>query len=72
MTTMHTYIMRQIQMASSVLGITNAPEGFQMLRLTTALEGLKDIICIADDILVYEERNDYEEAQKTKTEDSLL
>ena len=40
-------------------GITSAPEEFQM-RLTTALEGL---ICIADDVLVYGEENDYEEAQ---------
>lgn len=44
-------------------GITSAPEEFQM-RLTTALEGLEGIICIADDILVYGEGNDYKEAQK--------
>ena len=44
-------------------GITSAPEEFQM-RLTTALEGLEGIICIADDILVYGEGNDYEEDQK--------
>lgn len=34
------------------------------MRLTTALEGLEGIICIADDILVYGEGNDYKEAQK--------
>ena len=44
-------------------GIASAPEEFQM-RLTTALEGLEGIICIADDILVYGEGNDYEEAEK--------
>ena len=44
-------------------GITSAPEEFQM-RLTTTLEGLEGIICIADDILVYGEGNDYDEAQK--------
>ena len=57
------YIVRQIQMASSTLCISSAPEEFQ-LRLTTALEGLQGIICIADDILLYGEGNDYEEAQK--------
>ena len=34
------------------------------MRLTTAIEGLEGIICIADDILVYGEGNDYEEDQK--------
>ena len=34
------------------------------MRLTTALEGIEGIICIADDILVYGKGNDYEEAQK--------
>ena len=34
------------------------------MRLSTALEGLEGIICIADDILVYGEGNNYEEAQK--------
>lgn len=33
------------------------------MRLTNALEGLEGIICIANDILVYREVNDYEEAQ---------
>lgn len=34
------------------------------MRLRTALEGLEGIRCIANDILVYGEGNDYEEAQK--------
>ena len=62
MTTMHTSYGRY-RWLRLPFGITSAPEEFQM-RLTTALEGLEGIICIADDILVYGEGNDYEEAQK--------
>ena len=62
MTTMHTSYGRY-RWIRLPFGITSAPEEFQM-RLTTALEGLEGIICIADDILVYGEGNDYEEAQK--------
>jgi len=60
MTTMHTSYGRY-RLICLPFGITSAPEEFQM-RLTTALEGLEGIICIADDI--YGEGNDYEEAQK--------
>ena len=45
------------------LGITSAPEEFQM-RLTSALEGLDGIVCIAGDILVYAEGNDITEAER--------
>ena len=62
MTTMHTSYGRY-RWLRLPFGITSAPEEFQM-RLTTALEGLEGIICIANDILVYGEANDYEEAQK--------
>ena len=44
-------------------GISSAPEEFQM-RLISALEGLEGIICIADDILVFGECTDYNEAEK--------
>ena len=44
-------------------GITSAPEEFQM-RLTSTLEGLDGIVCIADDILVYGEGNDVTEAER--------
>ena len=62
MATMHTSYSRY-RWLRFPFGITSAPEEFQM-RLTTALKGLEGIICIADDILVYGEGNDYEEAQK--------
>ena len=62
MTTMHTSYGRY-RWLRLLFGITSAPEEFQM-RLTTALEVLEGIICIADDILVYGEGNDYEEAEK--------
>ena len=62
MTTMHTSYGRY-RWLRLPFGITSAPEEFQM-RLTTALEGLEGIKCIADDILVYGEGNDYEEAEK--------
>ena len=62
MTTMHTSYGRY-RWLRLPFGITSAPEEFQM-RLTTALEGLEGIICIADDILVYGEGNDYMEAEK--------
>ena len=62
MTTMHTSYGRY-RWLRLPFGITSAPEEFQM-RLTAALEGLEGIICIADDILIFGEGNDYEEAQK--------
>ena len=62
MTTMHTSYGRY-RWLRLPFGITSAPEEFQT-RLTTALEGLEGIICIADDILVYGEGNDYKEAEK--------
>ena len=62
MTTMHTSYSRY-RWLRLPFGITRSPEEFQM-RLTTALEGLEGIICIADDILVYGEGNNYEEAEK--------
>ena len=62
MTTMHTSYGRYRWLCLP-FGITSAPEEFQMM-LTTALKGLEGIICIADDILVYGEGNDNEEAQK--------
>lgn len=43
-------------------GITSAPDEFHM-RLTSALEGLDGMISIADDILVYGEGNNFEDAQ---------
>ena len=46
-------------------GITSTPEELQM-RLTTAIKGLEGIICIADDMLVYGEGNNYEKAQKDR------
>ena len=53
MTTMHTsygcYCWQRLR-----CGISSAPEEFQM-RLISVLEGLEGIICIADDILVFEE-----------------
>jgi len=57
MTTMHTSYGRY-RWLSLPFGITCQPEEFQT-RLPTALEG---IICIADDILVYGEGNNYEVA----------
>ena len=62
MATMHTSYGRYRWLCLP-FGITSSPEEFQM-RLTTALEGLEGIICIADDILVYGEGNNHEEAQK--------
>ena len=47
----HAYITRQIRLRLP-FGITSAPDEFHM-RLTSSLEGLDGIICIADDILVY-------------------
>ena len=34
------------------------------MRLKTALDGLDGFVCIADDILVFGERNDYAEAER--------
>lgn len=45
------------------LGITSALEESQM-RLTSALEGLDSIICIADDVLVFGEGTNFEKAQE--------
>ena len=57
------YIIRQIQMASSTLWFWFYQ---RTLRVSdeAALEGLEGIICITDDILVYGEGNNYQEAQK--------
>ena len=41
------------------------------MRLKTALEGLDGIVCIADDILVFGEGNDYAEAERDMTDGSL-
>ena len=62
MTTMHTSYGRY-QWFCLPFGITSAPEEFQM-RLKTALEGLDGIVCIADDILVFGEGNDYAEVER--------
>ena len=62
MTTMHTSYGRY-RWLRLPFGITSAPEEFQM-RLTTALEGLDGIVCIADDILVFGEGTDYAEAER--------
>jgi hypothetical protein len=43
-------------------GITSAPEEFE-IRLAAALEGIEGIISVADDILVYGEGSDYEDAK---------
>ena len=61
MTTMHTSY-GKYRWLRLPFGITSAPDEFQM-RLTSALEGLDGIICIADDILVYGEGSTFEEAQ---------
>ena len=61
-TTMHTSYGRY-RWLRLPFGITSAPEEFQM-RLTSALEGLEGIICIADDILVFGEGRTYEEAHE--------
>ena len=62
MTTVHTSYGR-CRWLRLPFGITSAPEEFQ-LRLKTALEGLDGIVCIAYDILVFGEGNDYAEAER--------
>ena len=61
MTTMHTSY-GKYRWLRLPFGITSAPDEFQM-RLTSALECLDGIICIANDILVYGEGNNFEDAQ---------
>ena len=60
-TTMHTTYGRY-KWLRLPFGISSAPEEFQK-RLLGALEGLEGIICIADDILVYGEGQDYDTAK---------
>ncbi|CAB4002182.1 Hypothetical predicted protein [Paramuricea clavata] len=62
MTTMHTTYGRY-RWLRLPFGITSAPEEFQK-RLIIALEGLEGVICIADDILVFGEGDDYKQAEK--------
>jgi hypothetical protein len=62
MTTMHTTYGRY-RWLRLPFGITSAPEEFQK-RLLITLEGLEGVICIADDILVFGEGNDYKQAEK--------
>ena len=61
MTTMHTSYGKDRWLCLP-FGVTSAPDECQM-RLTSALEGLDGMICIADDILVYGEGNNFEDAQ---------
>ena len=51
-------------------GISNAPEDFQ-LRIHEALEGLQDVFCIADDILVVGQGDTRKEADKNHDEKVL-
>ena len=62
MTTMHTTYGRY-RWLRLPFGITSAPEEFQK-RLIIALEGLEGVICIANDILVFGEGDDYKQAEK--------
>ena len=62
MTTTHTFYGRYRWLRLPFV-ITSAPEEFQM-GLTTALKGLDGIICVADDILVFGEGTNFEEAQE--------
>ena len=61
MTTMHTSYGRY-RWFCLPFGITSAPEEFHM-RLSSGLESLDGMICIADDILVFGEGNNFEDAQ---------
>ena len=61
MTTMHTSCGRH-RWTQSPFGINSAPEEFQT-RLMTALEGLKGIALVADDILTYGIGDTYPEAE---------
>ena len=62
MTTMHMSYSRY-RWLRLLLGIKSAPEEFQM-RLTTALESLDGIVCIANDILVFGEGPYFAEEEK--------
>ena len=61
MTTMHTSYGRY-RWLCLLFGICSAPKEFQQ-RLLHALEGLKGIICIGDDILIFGEGNTLAEAE---------
>ena len=60
-TTMHTSY-GKYRLLGLPFDITSAPDEFHM-RLTSALEGSDGIICIANDILVYGEGNNFKDAQ---------
>ena len=62
MTTMHTSFGRY-RWLRLPFGITSAPEEFQN-RLNQALEGLEGCLTIADDILIYGEGDNLEDAEK--------
>jgi hypothetical protein len=62
MTTMHTTYGRY-RWLRLPFDIASAPEEFQK-RIIIALEVLEGVICIADDILVFGEGDDYKQAEK--------
>ena len=62
MTTMHTSYGRN-RWLRLPFGISSAPEEFQR-RFMSVLKGLEGVLSIADDILVFEERTTYQEAEK--------
>ena len=70
MTTVHTTYGRY-RWLRLPFGITSAPEEFQK-RLLIALEGLEGVICIADDILVFGEGDDYKQIMTEKDHDRRL
>ena len=51
-------------------GLSNAPEEFQ-LRIHEVLNGLRDVFCIADDILVFGQGNTKEEADRNHDENIM-
>ncbi|KXJ07207.1 Retrovirus-related Pol polyprotein from transposon opus [Exaiptasia diaphana] len=61
-TTMHTSYGRY-RLCRLPFGVSSAPEEFE-IKLSAALEGLDGIISVADDILVYGEGTDYENAKE--------
>lgn len=61
MTTMHTSYGRY-RWLRLPFGISSAPEEFQK-RLMSAIEGLDGVLCIADDILVFGEGTNHQEAE---------
>ena len=69
LTTMHTpwgrYKWRRL-----AYGLSNAPEEFQ-LRIHEALDGLRDVCCIADDILVFGQGDTREAANKNHDENLM-